>query len=194
MFNIFSKIIKSITVIIFTLTLFFLLLSQIGYKVNTYKLTNNESSKIIIFQEMVHFGDSAYYNSVNKDIDNYKKENFTLLYEEIKVENSDDKKEMVKNLGLDIDLFSKIALSTGLDSQHNYMTSITDKDINADITAKQLNDNFKNINNRNESDINIANNIISNLLNNVDLNNKITNFISKNIMKLGLFINSYFNI
>lgn len=192
MFNIFRIITKTITIFLVSLTLLLFLLSQIGYNVKTYKLTNTEN-KVIIFQEMVHMGEPSYYNSVNKDIDNYRKENYSILYENIKVESQEDKELMIKNIGLDLDLFSKIALSTGLSGQHNHMQSITNDDINADITAKQLNANFKSLNN-DALKFDKVNNILSNLLSNVNLNSEITNFISKNIMKLGLIINSNLNI
>lgn len=185
-----KKLITAVLIAIITMSALFISLSLITYKVNSYQFTNN--SKTIIFQEMVHFGEDKYFNEVNDDIENYKALGFVYYYEMIKVESDNDKKDMIKNLGLSEDIFKTIALSTKLESQHNYM--ITDNnDVNADITASKLNESFNKKSHNNETLIN-ANKIVNQVFSKVNFDSNISTIISKNIMKLGLFINKYVNI
>lgn len=187
-----KKIITAILIAIITMSALFISLSLITYKVNSYQFTKD--NKTIIFQEMVHFGEDSYFKEVNKDIDYYKSLGYIYFYEMIKVESDNDKKEMITNLGLSEDIFTIISLSTKLESQHNYMKT-TDKDINADITAKQLNDNFSKLTlNNNDSSLRKANDIIIDTFSKLTFDNHISTIISKNIMKLGLYVNKVINI
>lgn len=185
-----KKLLTGIIVSILTMSALFVSLSFITYKVNTYKLTKD--NKTIIFQEMVHFGSDEYFKEINTEIAKYKGDNYKYYYELIKVESEEDKKEMINNLGLSENIFATISKSTKLESQHSYM-NIRDEDINADITAKQLNDNFKKVNHNNSTLIE-ANKLVNNVFSKVNFESELSTIVSKNIMKLGLFINDYFNI
>lgn len=185
-----KKIIGAVLIAIITMSALFISLSLITYKVNTYKFTNN--SKTIIFQEMVHFGEDSYFMSVNEDITNYKNKDYVYFYELINVESEEDKALMISNLGLTENVFKTIADSTKLDSQHNHM-NIKNEDVNADITAKQLNDNFSKENHDNKVLVE-ANKIVNDVFSKFSFDSQLSTFISRNIMKLGLIINKYFSV
>ena len=189
--KILRNILKSIIISAITIALLFTVLTQIPYTVNTYKFTKNNQE--IIFQEMVHFGDRVYYSSVNFDIHYYKNKDYVYMYEMINVESEEDKEEMISLLGLQPETFANIANATKLDSQHNHMYQVTDKDVNADITSSQLISNFKESNIEKNEFIIKSNDYINSVFSKMTDSN-FGMILSKNIMKLGLFINSAFNI
>lgn len=190
--SIFKKAIQSILVSVFLVTLFFIGLSYVPYNAYTYKLTKGDTE--IIFQEMVHFGDSHYYNIVNMDIHYFKSSGYVYMYEMIQVENDNDKKEMIDFIGLEPEVFSNLAKITNLDSQHNHMFLVDKESVNADITAKELVENFKAEKLEKNDVIKGSSITLNTALTKLNFNNDISISISRNLMKLGLFINEKFDI
>lgn len=184
----FSKIKKILLFILLSTLSLFLLAAVLPYKVNTYKLTN--SNQEIIFQEMVHVGDSEYYEKVNKIISEYKLNGYVFYYELIKLNNKEEQEEMNKLINVDKDFFEQLLNNSQLDVQHNHMNIINDNDINADVDSKKLITMLTNYNKDNKvNKIEVSSNVIDNVLSVVD-----TPVLTKAFLRLGLRVNNIFNL
>lgn len=132
-FKIFGILILSVLVIFITYISVFV---SVPISMKEYKLENN--NKEIIFQEMVHIGETSFYKDVEERLKNYRKEGYIYAYEQVKVSNINEAEDLADLTGLGVDMYDMISKSAGLDNQKNHMGHIKESDINADISAAEL--------------------------------------------------------
>lgn len=116
-------------------------------KMKEYTLTNGQQT--IVFQEMVHIGETDFYKQVEENLKHYRLDGYIYAYEQVRISNMEEAKELTELTGLGIDTYGIISEQLGLDNQKNHMGHITENDINADMSAGDLIVLMKNYKNEN---------------------------------------------
>ena len=124
-----------LTILIMSITYISIFLST-PLKMKEYTLTNGKQT--IVFQEMVHIGETDFYKQVEENLENYRLEGYIYAYEQVRVSNMEEAEELTNLTGLGIDTYGIISEQLGLDNQKNHMGHITENDINADMSANDL--------------------------------------------------------
>ena len=105
-------------------------------KMHEYTLSNGKQT--IIFQEMVHIGETSFYEKVDQNLKNYRKEGYVYAYEQVSVNTKEDAEKLTELTGLSVDTYGLLAGYLQLDNQKNHMSHVTPEDINADMSASEL--------------------------------------------------------
>ncbi len=148
-------------------------------KMKEYTLTNGQQT--IVFQEMVHIGETDFYKQVEENLKHYRLDGYIYAYEQVRISNMEEAKELTELTGLGIDTYGIISEQLGLDNQKNHMGHITENDINADMSAADLIVLMQNYNNENP----IAGQINTDLENSLNSLKEASNF-TKVIVKAAM--------
>lgn len=138
--NTIKSFLKNLGILLLTVLVIFITYISIfvstPLKMKEYTLTNGKQT--IVFQEMVHIGETSFYNQIEENLENYRKEGYIYAYEQVRVLNMDEAKDLTDLTGLGVDTYGIISENLGLDNQKNHMGHIKENDINADMSATDL--------------------------------------------------------
>lgn len=133
----FFKIFGILTLTILAISLTYLsIFLGTPLKMKEYTLTNGKQT--IIFQEMVHIGETDYYKQVEENLKQYRLDGYVYAYEQVRVSTQEEATQLMELTGLGVDTYGIISEHLGLDNQKNHMGHIQEGDINADMSAADL--------------------------------------------------------
>jgi hypothetical protein len=131
------KILSLLSITFSVIVIFYIFnLGKTPLKMNEYTLSNGE--KTIIFQEMVHIGETSYYETINEKLLDYRNKGFKFAYEQVNIKSNEETEELKELTGITVDIYGKIGNVLALDSQKSHMNMILEEDLNADVTGAEL--------------------------------------------------------
>jgi hypothetical protein len=131
------KILSLISIILTVIFLFYIFnLGKTPLQMKEYELSNGKQT--IIFQEMVHIGESDFYEKLKERVRKYKDNGYVLAYEQVKIYTKEEALELQRLTGITVDLYGEMGKVLKVDNQSNHMDFITEKDINADLSGSEL--------------------------------------------------------
>lgn len=120
-----------------------------------YSITNWE--KTVVFQSMMHIWWENFYNQVSKNLENYKKQDFVHFYEWVKPGSKENMKELNNALWFEFDknLYPNISklLWISFQNYEKIIWTLSEKDINVDLSVDDIIDEYKKLKVENNSKI-----------------------------------------